>query len=227
MGRDFTLFQFDVDEDTLRSVLSSVPGVTPLPPDERAGTEDDAASPHGDRRRSTTAADEERPTDSDSERSDGPAAGSPGVEAHLDDSISTGSERAAARKWTGPSTPWPGAPADEEEGGGWRDRLTDKRTLLVGGAVALVGVVGAVAVWFLKFRGDGGSDAGSAQKSESRARPVETTHADSEPDSAEREPPADDSESRSYPVDPAPVVGITFLAVATIVLRYVQSRSET
>jgi len=39
MSREFTFFQFDVDEETLRSVLASIPGVTPVSADEggRAG----------------------------------------------------------------------------------------------------------------------------------------------------------------------------------------------
>lgn len=226
MSRDFTLFQFDVDEDGVRRVLSSIPGVTPLPPDEQHASGDGTTSPEAETQTADHAS-EEGSTETGSGVTDETSVESAGVEAHLDDSIAMGEREATATKWTGPSTPWPGAPTEKEENGGWRDRLTDKRTLLVGGAVAALGVVGAAAVWFLKFRGDGSPDRSGGQEHRSRVRSGDTGESESARDGTEREPHADDAESRSYPVDPAPVIGMAFLAVATLVLRHVQSRAQS
>lgn len=225
MSREFTFFQFDVDEETVRSLASSIPGVEPLPPGER-DVDEDSAAPEDDRAPATDSDGDERSTGAPSSATDEAAVGSAGVEAHLDDSPSGGSA-VGATKWTGPSTPWPGAPTDEEEDGGWRDRLTDKRTLLVGGTAVVLGVVGAVAVWYLKLRGaddDGSSGGGETTRNRGRtdAGPIDDVEADEPAD----EPHADDSESRSYPVDFAPVIGMAFLALGSLVLRHVQSRSE-
>jgi hypothetical protein len=202
MSRDITLFQFDVDEAAVRRFLSVIPGVTPIPVDERTSPEErdsasagESAAP-ADATGVATAGVEEPGSADETVRS-------AGAEAHLAESGPAGSERAGAKKWTGPSTPWPGAPSQEEGPGGVVDRLRENK-LLVGGAVALVGVISAAAVWFLKFRNGGdGAD---------RGRP-------SDHDQPEREPHADDVESTSYPVDAAPVIGIAFLAVATVALR--------
>lgn len=210
MSRDFTVFQFDVDEDALRRVLSFVPGLTPLPPDEEAASEEGNTSPGDETATFTEDVGAESPADAGPGTTAEPSADRAGVEAHLSGSVGPGADRAGARKWTGPSTPWPGAPTDEEGDGGLLDRLRDKRTLLIGGIVAVFGVLGATAVWFLKFRGDG-----------NRAE------ADSGPDRSEREPHADDADSRSYPVDAAPVIGMAFLAVATVILRRVRGGGES
>lgn len=212
MSREFTFFQFDVDEETLRSVLSSIPGVTPLPADgrdgpetERPAGEDGTAQPVDGAGVASSTTAGTGPTDEPATGE--PSAGSPGVEAHLEDS--TGESRPTATTWTRPSTPWPGAPTDEADGEdeGLLARLREKK-LLIGGVVAALGVVSAAAVWFLKFRdGDGGGDvAGSGSRAGRR-------------DENPEEPHADDADSREYPVDAAPVIGMAFLAVATVLLR--------
>lgn len=200
MSREFTLFQFDVDEETARQILSSIPGVTPLPPEDRDTAEDGR----------TTAEDERRSTATDE-----PTGTSAGVESHLDESRTTetsgstsATERQAnATKWAAPSTPWPGAPMDEkEEDGGIVARLRSKKVLIAGGVAAVLAAVGA-AVYFLKFRDSGDS---SGRK----------------PEPPEREPHAEDDDSRSYPVDASPVVGIVFLVVSTVIRRQFDTEDE-
>lgn len=208
MSREFTLFQFDVDEETARQILSSIPGVTPLPPEDQETAE----------RSRTSAEDERRPTGSETKggsstgerhtASDEQSGTTAGVESHLDEpqataaseSTSATERQANATKWAAPSTPWPGAPMDEkEEDGGIVARLRSKKALIAGGVVAVLAAVGA-AVYFLKFRDSGDS---SGRK----------------PEPPEREPHAEDDDSRSYPVDASPVVGIVFLVVSTVIRR--------
>jgi len=211
MSREFTFFQFDVDEETLRSVLASIPGVTPVSADEEDAPEAGTSAADAESDSSRTGVEAVSPTDADA----GPAgtdAGSPGVEAHLDDTPDP--DRPTATAWTRPSTPWPGAPTDEpdDEDEGIVARVREKK-LLIGGIAAGLGVVGAVAVWFLKFRdGDGGGGPVGDDVARSGSSGVSR---DPTPD----EPHADDADSRDYPVDAAPVVGMAFLAVATVLLR--------
>ena len=241
MSRDFTVFQFDVHEDAVRRVLSSIPGVTPLPPDEQRPSDERSESSDA-ATGAATDAETGTSTDAEKEISTGDAgeadsagattepideshAGTPGAEAHLSDSAAE--TQSGATMWTRPSTPWPGAPGEaEEEKSGLLERLRSKRALLVGGVVTVLGVVGAAAVWFLKFRGDGGSDQSDERGRRSTGRAGETAAAESRRDATEREPHAEDSDSRSYPVDAAPIIGMAFLAVAAIVLRRVQSGRE-
>lgn len=217
MSREFTLFQFDVDEDAVRRVLSALPGVTPLSPDEETAADDDVPPVDGEPPRHGGAASDAGPTDAGSEVSDGPSTDRAGAEAHLSGAVGPESDRTGAEKWTAPSTPWPGAPVDEPDEGGLLDRLRDKRTLLIAGGVAVLGVVSAAAVWYLKLRG---SDAGQRAGRRSRTRGASDDAAGAGPAAdSEREPPADDEESRSYPVDAAPVIGMAFLAVSAVLLR--------
>lgn len=207
MSREFTFFQFDVDEDAIRRILASIPGVEPVPVDEREPAETGEPASGAETDPSVTDVDGPSPTGANAGRTNEPPARSAGVEAHLDDSA--GERRATATTWTRPSTPWPGAPTDEpdEEDGGIVARIVEKK-LLVGAVAAALGLGSAVAVWFLKFRDGSGEEEFTSGGSGAAGR-------DPTPD----EPHADDSESRDYPVDAAPVVGMAFLAVATVLLR--------
>lgn len=228
MSREYTVFQFDVDEAAVRRLLERIPGVSPMPPDEAAASDGRDGSARDGAAPTTTDATTGNVTEVERDETGTPAPDAAGVEAHLADSAKPDAHRAGARKWTGPSTPWPGAPSDEEEeSGGIVDRLREHRLLIAGGALA-VAVAGAVAAWFLKFRdGDEPERTGGSASSRPRGRTGESAPSDAGRNASAREPPADDSESRSYPVDAAPVIGIAFLAVASIVLRRVRSRSET
>lgn len=219
VSRDFTVFQFDVDEDAVRRLLSAIPGVTPLASDEPDASDDARRPPGGE---SATAGDDAvgGTTGAGPGDANEAVADAAGVEAHLGDSASTSSERPSARKWTGPSTPWPGAPTDEPDDGGLLDRLRSKRALLAGAAVALLGAVSAAAVWYLKFRGDDGGSGGQDHRGRVRAGGADSGAAD-------REPHADDSDSRSYPVDASPVIGMAFLAIGTVVLRRFRGGDES
>ncbi|MCU4801122.1 hypothetical protein OB920_12145 [Halobacteria archaeon HArc-gm2] len=214
MSREFTFFQFDVDEDAIRRILTSIPGVTPVPAEERDLDEAGSPASEAEPGPSATGVDDASSPGADVGPTDEPPARSAGVEAHLDDSA--GKNRASARTWTRPSTPWPGAPTDEpdDEDGGLVSRIMEKK-LLIGGIAAALGVVGAVAVWFLKFRESGGED-------EFTNSGRGATDQDPTPD----EPHADDEASRDYPVDVAPVVGMTFLAVATVLLQRFDGERE-
>lgn len=206
MSREFTFFQFDVDEETLRSVLASIPGVEPVPADERDPAETRRPASDADADRSANGVGDASSTGGVADPTDEPAATSAGVEAHLEDSA--GERRPTATTWTRPSTPWPGAPTGEpDEDDGIVARLKEKK-LLIGGVAAALGVVSGVAVWFLKFRDDSsGGDAAGGGRPRARRDPT--------PD----EPHADDAYSRDYPVNAAPVIGMAFLAVATVLLR--------
>ncbi|SFS01573.1 hypothetical protein SAMN05216559_2517 [Halomicrobium zhouii] len=214
MSREFTFFQFDVDEDAIRRILASIPGVEPVQVDERDQAETARPASDAEAGPSTTGGDDASstgadvgPTGADVGPTGEPSARSAGVEAHLDDTPRE--SRATASTWTRPSTPWPGAPTDEpdDEDGGTVARMLEKK-LLIGGVATALGVVGAVAVWFLKFRDSGGADEFTSDRRGA-------TGQDPTPD----DPHADDEDSRDYPVDVAPVVGMAFLAVATVILR--------
>lgn len=226
MSRDLTLFQFDVDESTVRWALSSIPGVTPHPPDE---PDEDAGREARDAGR---------------ESADGEPVERPGTETHLDETTATTDATAGPDAATGDgtagggpatpprdpsvSTPWPGSPLDEpEEDGGLRSRLTSKKGLLAAGGALILTAAGVAAAWYLEKRsGDSKDDEGvgrrpgagptgagrSAAESELEAGAADTT-----PESTGDG--ASDEASRNYPVDVAPVVGIGFLVVATAVLR--------
>lgn len=211
MSREFTFFQFDVDEETVRAVMAAIPGMEPLSREsQQAEEESDDVS------EAEAAGTETDETTTGSAGGDSPGQGP------------FGESDGGPSRWTGPSTPWPGAPGDEDEAdaGGWRARLPGTRSLLVGGGVLLLGAVGAAAVWYLKLRGsddlsatDGDTAAWSGEASDEEV----DRSPDDDPATA---PSADEEESRSYPVDFAPLVGMAFLAVGSLLLEFLQSESE-
>lgn len=232
VSRDFTLFQFDLDEATVRRVLSSIPGVTPLPPDDETGEAqaddggDADGAKFGDSAR--TMSDDEaatgdvaEPSEKSGEPSDGTAVA--GSESHLGDDADE-RRSAGATGDRGPSTPWPGAPGDSEQTedeGGLFARLGGKRVLLAVGLVLGLGVIGVAVVWFLRRRGDEESDApAEGTPGADRHR---TVAADVPGDSGTDDESAADADSRSYPVDPSPVVGMAFLALGALALRHFRS----
>ena len=238
--REFTLFQFDVDEAAVRRLLAAIPGVTPVPPDGDDRSADDDSTPAG----SPDA------TDSDAGSGSGPSPGSRSGEASgptggpREGSTPDATDRTRSGRGRFPSTPWPGAPLDEasEESGGWRSRLRGRAPLLAAAAVLVLGVAGAAA-WYLKGRGSGERDEprdaadgphSSASRPLGRARnrvregvprvggPSSAAGTRQSSDETERGYGAGDAAARSYPVDAAPVVGIAFLALGTALLRQIR-----
>lgn len=230
MSRDFTLFQFDLDEATVRRVLSSIPGVTPLPPEnaDHVGTES-----AGEARSGRDDAADPGPTEPSRGTDDAAASG---TESGAEGVSTMGDPREPAAG--GRSTPWPGAPVDEDGPGedeGLVAGFSTKQVLLAVGAVLGLGVIGVGIVWFFKRRGDEPSGADDEEPVRARTRGDRPDAGASEPD-AEREAAAadagdgesaDDEESRSYPMDPSPVVGMAFLVVGTLVFRHFRSGEET
>lgn len=225
MSRDLTVFQFDVDESAVRRALALIPGVTPLEPTDESTPDESGAPDAGEPTRRSDDATAGRSTDDEFRGAPERA----GAEAHLSGGVGPGAGRAGAKRMTGPSTPWPGAPgagAEEDADGGLLDRLRERRALLIGGAVAVVGAVGAAAVWYLKFRGSDDADRDAVRGSGVGDQAGETRETAGTSTGRGREPPADDEDSRSYPVDVAPVVGMAFLALATVLLRRVGGRDD-
>ena len=226
---EYTFFRFDVDEETARWLLSSVPGVTPLPPDEAGDASEDETEAVENDAVTSAVGDDERLTDEEVGVTDGRPAGYPVTEVPLDEPTSSDQDRSRATFDVGPSTPWPGAPTDEDESdGGWRDRLSGKRVAIAAGLVLALGVVGVAAVWFLKKRGKtDGKEADEGRWSGSQPSDSEATATESGPDRSSDRRASDDTDSRSYPVDVSPLVGIGFLSVVALVLRRYRSSDDT
>lgn len=216
MSKDTTLFQFDVDEDVARWLLSSIPGVTPLPPDEEETSEGDVSQSKAETTTST----------------DSNTAGSPGAEAHLDSTPTTDTGRSEQADIGHPTTPWPGAPMGEDEKKGKKSglvsRLGGKKVLLAAGAVLGLGVIGVAGYWLWKKRSGkkSGAKGKDSKKQSSGLRekiPVVGGKSKSKPEpksqSSTKHSSEDESESRSYPMDVSPVVGMGFLALSTVLLR--------
>lgn len=217
--RDYTLFRFDVDEDTVRWLLSSLPGVTPLEAEARRADDADADGPSRDETRVADDGADAGTTDDASGVANGERRGTPGSEAHLDDA-SSGGDRVSTRLGVIPSTPWPGAPTDEGEAAdGLLKRLRGRKVLLAVGLVLGLGVIGAVL--FLKKRGTDESGGEPGDERWSGARPNDPEVAKARPDT--EHPPAgmstDEVGAHTYPIDVSPLVGIGFLAVVATAIR--------
>lgn len=210
VSRDFTVFQFDVDEATVRRVLSALPGVTPVPPGDDAsdGPESERTDADGD----PTATGPGRP------------GGAPN-RGHR----STPADRSTV------STPWPGAPGEREEeepSGGLRGRLSSRRVLLAVGLVLSLGVVGVAVLWLTKGRGSRDGLAGLEEDGDERAPAAGsregTASEDRDSSDGDRQSADDGDEGaeRSYPIDRKAVGGIAFLVTGTVLLRYLRSSDD-
>lgn len=201
MPSDVTILRFDLDEATVRRVLSAIPGVTPLPPEDESETDAD-----GDRA-PARGADAASPSSGASpERTDHPGTAS---EPRPDP---------ARAGWS----PWPGAPsAGDEEDQGWSRR---RKALVGAGLVLGLGLI-AVALYVLvrRFRGDsdgdGGARNGGGGPDEPGGLPSFGDLTGESEDDEDAEADADDA--RSPPIEVSPVVGMAFLvAVAGVVRRF-------
>lgn len=199
MPSDVTIFRFDLDEATVRRVLSAIPGVTPLPPEDESETDDgDGAEADGD------AAD----------ASDAGADRHPGTTADP-------TPDPARSGWS----PWPGAPsATDEEEEGWSRR----RKALVGVASLLgLGLV-AVALYLLvrRFRGDSDGDGGARDEGDGPDVPGGLPIVGDSSDEDEADAGETDDAGRSPPIEVSPVVGMAFLVAVAGVVRRVRARDE-
>lgn len=218
---DVTLFGIEVDEALVRRVLAALPGVQPLPPGEETGeagsvAEDaDASSGEGGSGRR-----ESGPTESyagaGSPAPDESGAGSPPSGAPEDSRVGRGGYA---------DTPWPGGTEESTEsgdgGGGGRNW---KKIGIYAGLVLGLGLLGVGAVlgyrkW--QARGDDESGDGGTNPMDAAARAMgDDARSEAAASDDPGEAPGADEE-RSPRMDVAPIVGISFLAAATIVVRRV------
>lgn len=101
-----------------------------------------------------------------------------------------------------------------ESDGGLLNRIDGRRIALVAGVILCLGLLGIALVRFVKRRGNDTGD-GDVPSNDEGEKSVSAEGCK-----------ANDSGTRSYPVDVAPVVGMAFLAVAALVVRQFRSSDE-
>lgn len=219
VSREYTIFELDVDESAVRSVLALLPGVRPLPTDRGASPETDDSS------------DDRSPDDDSPAADDVPSSVMIGRARRATDAGATATDDGRPSTWAGRriSTPWPGAPMDEgedDEDEGMLHRLGGRKVLIAVGLVLGLGVVGVAVFWWRSRRGSADDVVATDEGRGTDLEPGYPGDQASEAGPAESAAgsPADESESRSYPMDVAPVVGMAFLAAVTVLLRRFRRR---